>query len=614
MSVTLIILHSLCAGCGATRAMHFLQLLSYKPERGYIKIVKTREFRLHFLLSLVFIVAFIFEQKIVPWAFTAIFVAYVTAVYLKKRKTVYKRTKRILRQTLVNQIIFGLLAVTWLPLCWAGCFVVPLVGLYLNLPLERAINRRYIRLAETKLRKSKVKTVVITGSYGKTGVKRYLYEILSRKFNVLMTPESYNTPLGIALTVNNSLTEKAEIFIVEAGAKNKGDIAEICEIVRPDVGIIVGIAPQHLQTFGNLDNVISTKFELADYVISRRSRPKNEEKANFLHKNASLLSEKADLPSKNLTSSLAKTDFQSGNSTSLGAKTRPQNAKTESFEGEADGRSLKDVFDEKNLSDLLEYDKNRRNARCNGDEYFCNGKIPLIYGANCEILRRKITERRINAFPVGAGGLMEIERKPDGEPPSFYRDLRLFNEGCECLVRLGGKTFTARTRLYSPAQIDSLSIAVGTAYLLGAGEEEIRTALPEIRPVKHRGEVLFNGNVFIIDDSYNCSTQGAECALKLTAGFSGKKFCVTQGVVEGGKSQTEINFRLGEKLGGICSGGVCLVGINSRAIFRGLKSRGYDENKIYFADSVEKATETLLPLTKKGDVLLYLNDLTDNFV
>lgn len=104
----------------------------------------------------------------------------------------------------------------------------------------------------------------VTGSYGKTSVKFYLNTLLKAKYNVLMTPESYNTPMGVVKTVRGSLRATHEIFICEMGAKYVGDIKELCDIVHPKHGIITSIGPQHLESFKSLQNVIKTKFELAD--------------------------------------------------------------------------------------------------------------------------------------------------------------------------------------------------------------------------------------------------------------------------------------------------------------------------------------------------------------
>ena len=90
----------------------------------------------------------------------------------------------------------------------------------------------------------------ITGSYGKTSAKNFLHALLSVKYNVLMTPESYNTTMGVVRTIREQLRPSHQIFIAEMGAKNPGDIREICDLVRPRYGMITSIGEQHLETFG----------------------------------------------------------------------------------------------------------------------------------------------------------------------------------------------------------------------------------------------------------------------------------------------------------------------------------------------------------------------------
>ena len=93
--------------------------------------------------------------------------------------------------------------------------------------------------------------------------------LLSEKFDVLMTPASYNTPMGVVKTIRESLRATHEIFVSEMGAKYVGDIDELCGIVDPDIGIITSVGAQHLETFGSLDAIVKTKFELADYLSKK---------------------------------------------------------------------------------------------------------------------------------------------------------------------------------------------------------------------------------------------------------------------------------------------------------------------------------------------------------
>lgn len=132
-------------------------------------------------------------------------------------------------------------------------------------PVESAINRRYRNEAAKILASMPtLKIIGITGSYGKTSTKHYLKRILEEHFSTAMTPGSYNTTLGVIRTVREYLKPYDEVFIVEMGAKQPGDIKEICDLVHPTIGIITAVGEQHLESFGSIERVQSTKFELAD--------------------------------------------------------------------------------------------------------------------------------------------------------------------------------------------------------------------------------------------------------------------------------------------------------------------------------------------------------------
>ena len=68
--------------------------------------------------------------------------------------------------------------------------------------------------------------------------------------------------MGVILTTRTRLKSTDEVFIVEMGARKKGDIKEICDLVRPSMGILTAIGEQHLETFKDLANIKRTKFEL----------------------------------------------------------------------------------------------------------------------------------------------------------------------------------------------------------------------------------------------------------------------------------------------------------------------------------------------------------------
>ncbi|MBQ3086612.1 MAG: UDP-N-acetylmuramoyl-tripeptide--D-alanyl-D-alanine ligase [Clostridia bacterium] len=147
----------------------------------------------------------------------------------------------------------------------ALCPILILVANGLNQPMEKGINARYTREAKRMLADSPLlDTIGITGSYGKTSVKFYLYTILRAWKETLVTPASFNTPMGIVKTVRGELTPMHRIFLCEMGAKWVGDIKELCDIVHPNHGIITALGEQHLESFGSIENIHKTKYELAD--------------------------------------------------------------------------------------------------------------------------------------------------------------------------------------------------------------------------------------------------------------------------------------------------------------------------------------------------------------
>ncbi len=152
-----------------------------------------------------------------------------------------------------------------------GTFVIGLSYLFtmsvnwMMKPVENHINNGFVKDAKRMLKQMPNMTIVgITGSYGKTSTKHYLNRILSEKYSVLMTPGSFNTPMGVVRTVREMMQPYNDLFIVEMGAKNVGDIKEICDIVNPQLGIVTAVGAQHLESFKTIENVQRTKFELVD--------------------------------------------------------------------------------------------------------------------------------------------------------------------------------------------------------------------------------------------------------------------------------------------------------------------------------------------------------------
>ena len=262
--------------------MHMYQLNSYMAVRQMRWLKANVAFGLvcriilPFVLA-VFLTVFTVGENLAIDAICLVLAALQVFICLpKKAKKPLVFTKRVIRLTVTEVIVSALFAalleafVTQSALSSIysvsvfSFFIVVAAGA-INLPIEKRIQRGFIDKAKKKLEAMPGLTVIgITGSYGKSSVKHYLAHILSSKYNVLMTPGSYNTTMGVVRTINEMLTPAHQVFICEMGAKARGQIKEICDIVHPKIGILTSIGPQHLENFKSIENIISTKFELID--------------------------------------------------------------------------------------------------------------------------------------------------------------------------------------------------------------------------------------------------------------------------------------------------------------------------------------------------------------
>jgi len=155
---------------------------------------------------------------------------------------------------LILFFLFPLFLPLWIALC----------GL-LAWPIEKAISEMYFRDAQRILRERKdLIKIGITGSWGKTSVKFILGTILEEKYHTLVTPASFNTPMGVTKVIRSKLEPGHRVFVSEMGARHVGDIKEMCRLVHPQIGLLTSVGPQHLDTFKTVERVAKTKYELID--------------------------------------------------------------------------------------------------------------------------------------------------------------------------------------------------------------------------------------------------------------------------------------------------------------------------------------------------------------
>lgn len=513
------------------RLLQMMQLTGYKVK-SFMKWFKETKFsymsRL-FMLALLSFLSMIITNVLLEDFFTGkmhifsycsiIFYLLFCSMFIinlfnAKQKTPLKYTRRMKRLVVVFTVLVAFvsfvieyLGYKFFPLISFGLIsVVPLflpllvvVAYFITLPFEKLISNSYIKKAKKKLLSfENLKVIGITGSYGKTSVKNILSTILSEKFKVCPTPASYNTPLGLAKTILSNLESSDEVFIAEMGAKQLGDIKELCNMVEPKISIITGVGNQHLMTFGTVENIIKTKSELAEFTSA------------------------------------------------IGGKVYIN----------TDGELAKEIY------------KNYPNS-----------------------ISVSLNDNKI--------GVKNIETNKDGS--SF-------------VLSINGKEKKCQTILLGNHNISNIVLACTVALDMGLSLDEIARGIEKLRTVPHRLEIIKSSSMYtIIDNAYNSSVQGSKASLDVLSKFDGKKFVITPGLVELGKEQFNANFEFGREMAEVCDYVIIDSVINFEAINAGLIHAGFKEENILQAGSLSQAVKVLNTLVQADDVVLFENDLPDNY-
>ena len=109
--------------------------------------------------------------------------------------------------------------------------------------------------------RSDARFVAITGSMGKTSTKDILAAICAPQRRTIAAERSYNAEIGVPLTIGR-VEPDTELCILEMAMRGFGQIAELCEFARPDVGVITNVGPVHLEKVDDIDGVVRAKSEL----------------------------------------------------------------------------------------------------------------------------------------------------------------------------------------------------------------------------------------------------------------------------------------------------------------------------------------------------------------
>lgn len=522
-----------------TEGLHILQLDGYKPIRymRWVVLHPRRCFEIYEILVVVITLSVIsvFAVNQPRWLFATLCVCWIALQIYKmlwrkkeeaKKPLVYTaRAKRLFGITLALQAIFAVLIVlTFSNFHWRlGAFLfceltVPVLSICSNLilPLELTINNAYLRDAKKRIRTLKPKIIGITGSYGKTSTKYILNQILSKKHNTLMTPNSYNTPMGICKVIRGELTSEHEFFIVEMGAYKRGDIKTLCRLAPPEIGILTAVGPQHLERFKSIENTAIAKYELIEA-----------------------------LPSDGL-------------------------------------------------------------AVINNDNEICAALADKTVS---------VTVKRYSVIPYS----VKAKENDDDTIDIRASDIKHSQKGLSFTVSaVDIGTIEITTRLLGQHNVSNILAAIAVSLHCGMSLDDIQAAIRDLEPVPHRLELKpSDTGVIIIDDSFNSNPEGAKAALEVLTDFvndnGGKKVLVTPGMVELGEREYDENKKLGSHAAKVCDLVILVGDETTEPILNGLRHENYPEQQIH---KVKNLAEVQLQLTKNlkaGDVVLFENDLPDNY-
>lgn len=513
--------------------LHVYQLESYKPVR-YINWFKTRGkgrlVRLSHLVALPLLIGawVLHQQSSSIWPVTGMVVLWgvlfasareYAGYRQKKPLAVTNRMKRLMGTAATLAIIApalglirgflsgeiggflfylaGLLIADW------GAPLIVLLAAWLMLPVEKNIQNGFKRQARNTLKsRPELFTIGITGSYGKTSVKFIVAEILRQRFNVLATPGSYNTPMGICIVVNNKLQPEHQVLVLEMGMRYRGDIQELCNIAAPDLAIVTDVGVAHLETMGTIENIALEKGDLI-----RHMKPDGVSVLNIDNPHVAKMAEHAP--------------------------------------GKVWRVSIKDHPD------------------------------------------ADIKARNVKYTPEGAS--FEIEDET-------------------------GSTQIFKTKLLGRHNVLNILLGVAVGRQMGLRLRQIGHGLARVEPVEHRLQLLQKGNITVIDDAFNSNPVGAHNAVEVLGAFeSGRRVIVTPGMVELGSRQAEENRRLGEHIAKNVDLAVLIGEKQTAPIREGLKAQDFPADQTKVFASFFDAQNFLQGFLESGDVVLYENDLPDQY-
>jgi UDP-N-acetylmuramoyl-tripeptide--D-alanyl-D-alanine ligase len=203
---------------------------------------------------------------------------------------------------------------------------------------------------------------------------------------------------------------------------------------------------------------------------------------------------------------------------------------------------------------------------------------------------------------------------PVGAPDVTASDVSTTTEGTALNIvqRSSAEAIAAQTKLLGRHAVGHLLAGVAVACSVSRPLGELTEAISMLRPVEHRLQIIEGtGGITVIDDAYNSNPDGAAAALEVLDSMPARrKVVVTPGMVELGDLQVEYNRVLGERAAAVADTIIVVAGVNRKAITAGA---GGGSAEVLAVDSLEEASARLSDLLVPGDVVLFENDLPDQY-
>ena len=240
------------------REIYFFQLCGYRFNK-YFKYLINKGFKEKIILLLFLINIKIYKMILYP----LIIIYFIYLIFKQRKKLVF--TKRVIRLLIIIYLLIIILFKYYFYII-PFFYLLIIISYIINYPYEKIIYNYYKKKTIKRIKEFKGIKIVITGSYGKTSTKYYLYQTLKNRYNVFYTPNSYNTPMGISKCVLDKkygLNNIYDVAIFEFGATKKNDIKELVDMMDYDYSIVTSVGYQHLETFKNINNIIKEKLEVS---------------------------------------------------------------------------------------------------------------------------------------------------------------------------------------------------------------------------------------------------------------------------------------------------------------------------------------------------------------